>query len=234
MCAPFGVEPRLKEEELPAPATVLGATRNPAFVCRDQRESLLAAYVALVRDHGYDRVDLEFLAEHAGVAPEVVGAHFASPLDCALAACDASSAQCFSAVATAFMATAGDCPVAAREALRAMLESMAQMPDFVHLIVAEYPRLGPAAQRNRRRYIDLFAEFLGPGFAAAAHMPAQPEVLTLVIAGGIYEVLAKHYYDGRLEELPQALPGIVFITVAPFFGVEEARRVAALPERSQA
>lgn len=114
-----------------------------------------------------------------------------------------------------------------------MLEGMAGMPDFVHLVVTEYPRLGEVAQVQRRRFMDLFAEFLGPGFTVAGRLPAQPEVLSLVIAGGIYEVLAKHHREGRLDELPAALPGIVFITVAPFFGVEEARRVAALPERSR-
>lgn len=215
----------------PAPAPT--ASRNPAFVCHNQRELLLAAYAGLVRERGYETVSLALLAEETGIGLDLVRSYFSEPRECAFAACDAASAQMFSSVARAFMGTPGDCPLAAREALRAMLGSMAAMPDFVHLAVAEWPHLGPDAQERRRRYFELFAEFLGPGFAAARGMPVRSEVLSLVIAGGIYEILAKHYYDDRLDELPQALPGIVFITVAPFFGVEEARRVAALPERSQ-
>lgn len=213
--------------------SIPASARNPAFIAHDEREELLAAYVGLVRDLGYDAVTLTVLSERSGLGPGAVSRHFAEPLDCALAACEVAGGQVFSAVAETFMSTAGDCPLAAREALRAMLEAMAGMPDFVHLIIAEYPQLGARAHAQRRRYLDLFAEFLGPGFAAAGHMPAQPEVLSLVIAGGIYEILAKHHLEGRLDQLPDALPGIVFITVAPFFGVEEARRVAALPERSQ-
>jgi hypothetical protein len=54
------------------------------------------------------------------------------------------------------------------------------------------------------------------------------ERLLAVYAGGIYEVLSRHCLEGRLERLPEALPAITYLTVAPFFGLEEARRVASI------
>jgi hypothetical protein len=109
-----------------------------------------------------------------------------------------------------------------------MLRFMARAPAFVKLALVEVPRLGPRAEANRRRRMDLFAEFLEPGFAAAVELPPQPEVVSQLIAGGIYEIIAKHVLEDRVDRLPDALPAVSFFTVALFFGVDEARRVASL------
>jgi AcrR family transcriptional regulator len=202
---------------------------NPGFVSHDERERLLLRFVDVVAERGYAQVALADLAECAGVELGSVQAYFESEEDCALAAADAATEQCFTAVAKAFMSTPGDCPRAAHAALDAMLRFMAGVPAFIHLFLVEFPGLGPRAAARRRRYMDFYAEFLGPGFAAATELPPQPELLSQLIAGGIHEILTKYVRDGRLEELPEALPAVSFFTVAPFFGVDEARRVASLP-----
>jgi AcrR family transcriptional regulator len=202
---------------------------NPGFVSHDEREWLLGLFAELVAERGYEEVKLADLAERAGLDLASVQAYFACEEDCALAATDASTAQCFSAVAEAFMSTPGDCPRAAHAALDAMLRFMASVPAFVQLGLADLPRLSPRAAAHRRGYLDQFAEFLGPGFAAAPELPPQPELISQLIAGGIYEIIAKHLVEGRLDQLPDALPAVSFLTVALFFGVEEARRVASLP-----
>jgi hypothetical protein len=105
---------------------------------------------------------------------------------------------------------------------------MAGAPSFVHLIVVEHPRVGAQAASLRRRYMNMFAEFLGPGFAAAGDLPPDAATLSTLIAGGIYELLGSHYIEGRLDQLVEALPAVTYFTVAPFFGLEEARRVASV------
>lgn len=206
-------------------------TVQSGFVARDERERLLAVFADLVAARGLARVTLDDLAAEAEVALEVVRRYFDTVEDCALEAVHASSQQCFSAAAQAFMSSPGDCPLAARAALDAMLRYMAAAPAFAHLAVVEFPRLGERARRQRQREMDLFAEFLGPGFAAAQDLPPSPELISQLIAGGIYAILQRHYHDGRLEQLPEALPAITYLTVVTFFGPDEARRVCGRPHR---
>jgi AcrR family transcriptional regulator len=198
-------------------------------VPRDERDRLLGVFAELAAERGYDEVSLADLAQRAAVGIAKVEGYFESEEDCAIAAADASTEQCFSAVAEAFMSTPGDCPLAAHVALDAMLRFMADIPAFVQLVVVDFPRMGPRGSATRRRFMELYAEFLGPGFAAASELPPQPELVSQLIAGGIYEVITKHLLENRLDQLPAALPAVSFFTVAPFFGVEEARRVASLP-----
>lgn len=203
--------------------------RTSAFVPRDERERLLELYVELVAERGFEQVSLSDLALEASADPDQVRGYFGCTEDCALAAFEAFGRQMFTACATAFLSTAGDCPLAARAALGAMLRFMAGVPAAIHFVVTEFGSLGPRAEEARRRCLDLFAEFLGPGFAAARETPPCPQTLSLLIGGGIYELMSRYEREGRLAELPEALPALTYFTVAPFFGVEEARRVSSLP-----
>jgi AcrR family transcriptional regulator len=203
--------------------------KNPAFVAVDERERLLCIFADLVAANGFEQVALADLAERAGVELGEVESYFQSRVDCALSAGDAVTEKCFSVVAEALMSNSGDDPLAAHAALEAMLRFMAGAPGFIQLVLVEFPRIGARGLARRRRYLDLFAEFLGPGIAAAPDLPPQPDIVGLLIGGGIWEVIAKHLHENRLDQLPQALPAVSFIAVAPFYGVEEARRVASLP-----
>jgi AcrR family transcriptional regulator len=209
-------------------------TGRPSFVPADERERIVAVFADLVAERGMDGLRLEDLAEPSGLDIETVKGYFPTEDECLLAAGEIATDYMFRTAGEAFLSTAGDCPLAARAALGAMLEAMASIPSFMHLAVVEYRRAGERAGAVRRRCMDQFAEFLIPGFAAGSALPPQPEVLSLLIAGGIYEILCTYYLDGRLENLPEALPAITFFTVAPFFGVEEARRVSSLPAPSGA
>ncbi len=206
----------------------MSTTQSSSFLVRDQRERLLAAFADLVVERGLAEVSLEDLAARAGVELDTVHSYFDSEEECAFAATQAAAEQCFSAAAEAFMSTSGDCPMAARAALGAMLRYFAGAPSFVHLVVVEHPRLGQRARSLRHRYMATFEEFLVPGFAAAGELPTDPKTLSLLIAGGIFDLLSRHYLDGRLELLPDALPTVAYFTVAPFFGLTEAARVASV------
>jgi AcrR family transcriptional regulator len=204
---------------------VSSAATTSGFVVHDERERLLAVFAELVAERGLDHARLEDAAEAAGISATTARSYFADEEECAFAAEDVASRQCFSAVAEAFMQTPGDCPRAAHAALRAMLRYMAASPAFVTLLVVEFPRLGPRAVALRQRYVDLFAEFLTPGFAAAPEPLPQPQLIAQMIGGGILEVIRRHAVEGRIAQLPEALPAISFLAIAPFFGLAEAQRV---------
>ena len=112
---------------------------------------------------------------------------------------EAATQQTFSRLAESFMHIAGDCPLVAHLALAAMLRDMAGSPEMTYLATVELPRLGPLVQAQQRSMLDLFCEFLGPGFAAMGRPAPDPPTVSLCIGGGIEEVVRDHALRGRLR-----------------------------------
>jgi hypothetical protein len=110
-----------------------------------------------------------------------------------------------------------------------MLYDMAAAPEMTYLSVVELPRLGPLVHMRQKSMLDLFCEFLGPGFAAMGRPAPDPATIAICLGGGIWEVVRDHAMRRCLHELPDALPAISYVCVCTFFGVEEAMRVSALP-----
>jgi hypothetical protein len=57
-----------------------------------------------------------------------------------------------------------------------------------------------------------------------------PPVLTEVIVGGVYEVIYARILDRETETLPELLPDVLYVWLAPFVGARRAtaaRRAAA-------
>lgn len=204
-----------------------GSTRAPVptFVPADEREEYLLAFAELVYERGYELVRLADVAERLAVPPDAVRAYWTSEEACAVDALRAGTEQTFAAVARAFMSAPGDCAAAAHRSLEVLLGALAGSPAMASLAILVPPMLSPRAAARHTGVLDVFAEFLGPGFAAMGHAPPQPEVVSQVLTGGISEVLRRHAVERRLTELPAALPAVSHVCVAAFFGLEDAHRV---------
>jgi AcrR family transcriptional regulator len=188
----------------------------------------MATFAAVVYEQGYASTRLVDVAERAGVPLEIVEGFWHSEAECLLDTVQAATQQSFSRLAESFMHIAGDCPLVAHLALAAMLRDMAGCPEMTYLAVVELPRLGPLVQAQQQSMLDLFCEFLGPGFAAMGRPAPDPPTVSLCIGGGIEEVVRDHALRGCLHELPDALPAISYVCVCTFFGVDEAMRVSAI------
>src|SRR5262249_6083633 len=141
--------------------------------------------------------------------------------------------QTFAAVANAFMSDPGDCAAAAHRSLGVLLDFLAASPALASLSILVPPMLSARAAARHKSVLDVFGEFLGPGFAAMGHMPPRPDVVSQVLTGGIFDVLRRHALERRLHELPLALPAVSHVCISAFFGLEEAVRVAAQPVSSE-
>ena len=189
----------------------------------------MAVFAAVVYEQGYRATRLADVAERAGVPTETVVRVWPSEAECLLDTVQTATEQAFSRLAESFMNIAGDCPTVAHHALASMLTDMAGSPEMTYLATVELPRLGPLVQAQQRSMLDLFCEFLGPGFAAMGHPAPDPSTVSLCLGGGIEEVVRDHALRRRLHELPDALPAISYVCVCTFFGIDEAMRVSALP-----
>jgi len=202
-----------------------------AFQVRDSRELVLAAMAELVAEQGYERTSIRAIAARAGVSRSVFALHFESEEDCLLAAYDAAAEQAFSAAAAAFVATAGSWAEATHSALDALLEYAAETPTFARLAEQALIHGGERAVARRGQVLDLFMEFLEPGYVIAGEPPEAPRTASHLIAGAVYELLRRHVAEDRLVELPYALPEVTLIVLSPFVGREEALRIATGPVR---
>ncbi len=131
----------------------------------------------------------------------------------------------FTSTADVFMDAADDPAQALHDALDSLLRDLAAAPEMTYMSTVELPRLGPLVRDRHHRMLDLFADFLAPGFAARGLALPNPEIVSLCITGGLWRVIRQHAIDRRLQELPEALPAISYVVVSTFFGPAEALRV---------
>jgi AcrR family transcriptional regulator len=218
---------------LPAAARAADATtrrgaeeETGATAASDDRHLLMDAFARAVARDGLAATRLPDVAQQAGVELDVAHALFTDELDCATQALNAWAGQLVVIAAGAFLTAAGDPPLAAYRALEAALGHLARTPDLAALIVTDDPELVPAVSAMRNRYISLFFQLVAVQVPAAEQQAAQPLAALEVVLDGILAVLRRYAQQGRIGELRDELPTLSLQALTPFFGADEARRVA--------
>lgn len=138
----------------------------------------------------------------------------------------------YTRTAEVFMDGAADPAQALHQALDFLLRDLARSPEMAYMSTVELPRLGPLAIERHHRMLDLFGDFLQPGFAARGITLPNPEIVSLCITGGLWRIIRQHAIDRRLQELPDSLPAISYVVLSTFFGTAEALRVSTRPPRA--
>jgi AcrR family transcriptional regulator len=192
----------------------------------DDRRRLIDAFAEAVARDGFTAVSLSDVAQAEGIELDVAGALFTDELDCATKALDGWASQLVIISAGAFLAAAGDPPLAAHRALEAALDHIARTPAVASLAVSDDPRLATAAGTLRERHIALFLQLVAGQVPAAEQRAPQPLVALGLLLDGMLATLRRFAQQGRIAELPRELPGLSLQALTPFFGADEARRVA--------
>ena len=52
-----------------------------------------------------------------------------------------------------------------------------------------------------------------------------PAITAEVLVGGIYEAIFRRIADGRVADLPALVPDLIELTLLPYVGAEDARRL---------
>lgn len=187
------------------------------------------AFARIVAEQGYESATLAAAATKAGVDPSVVAEYFDDEADCTLQTLDAWTDRTFAAMAAAFASAPRDGALAVHRALGAMLAQMVAEPDLLALAVRAADHLGAEVIARRARYVTVFVDVLAPSLPIDGRVPEVSPVVSQIIAEGVFAVLRTHVEEGRIGELPAALPEISFLCIAPFFGQRRAVDVARLP-----
>ena len=78
----------------------------------------------------------------------------------------------------------------------------------------------------RDRYISLFFQLIAVQVPVGDQEAPQPLAALEVVLDGVMAVLRRFAQQGRIAELPSELPTLSLQALTPFFGADEARRVA--------
>jgi AcrR family transcriptional regulator len=209
-----------------ADAASTTTTTEPSTAARDDRHLLMDAFAEAVARDGLAATRLSDVAQQAGVELDVARALFTDELDCAAQALNAWAGRLVVIAAGAFLTAAGDPPLAAHRALEAALGHLARTPALSALVVTDEPDLIPAVSAMRDRYISLFFQLIAVQIPAADQQAPQPLAALEVVLDGVMAVLRRFAQQGRIAELPSELPTLSLQVLTPFFGADEARRVA--------
>jgi len=185
-------------------------------------ERLLRALAAVVAEKGYPDATVAEIVERASTSQRTFYEHFKNKEDAIVAALDSGSAHMLAAALPAFR-RAPDWPHAVHDTQEAMFSFGAEEPEYARLGGVEMYAAGKRALDQREIVTEGMEGLLAPGYELR---PETPPIAAEAIGGALYSLLYDHVNKKGPETLPDLVPTLVYVTLAPFLEAEEAYEVA--------
>jgi AcrR family transcriptional regulator len=195
------------------------------FVSRNQRDRIAAGMIATVAKHGYHDATITQIAAAAGVSRRTFYTYYSSKEECFFATYDMITRHLRETVDEASRGKA-EWPDLVRARLSATLEFFAANPDLARFCLIAPTRAGEEiAGRYQRAANNALAQLTeGKPPEPAAKEPSRAVQLSLL--GGMAALVVGRVEAGEGERLPELLPDLLELTLAPYLGHEEAVRHA--------
>jgi AcrR family transcriptional regulator len=193
-----------------------------AFVAENQRERLLNGVVEAVAEHGYNATTISRIAAAAKISRRTFYEYFEGKQDCFLAAYELIEAH----VLDSMLATPGAAepwPDRVRARLAALLDVLARDPAVSRCFLIEPLAAGGEVATRYREAMALVAETLRP---EPPPSDLDMEVRDQALVGGVATLIVRRLNTGGAARLPELLPDLVELALAPYAGREEAKRQA--------
>jgi AcrR family transcriptional regulator len=185
-------------------------------------ERLLRALAAVVAEKGYPDATVAEIVERASTSQRTFYEHFANKEDAIVAALDSGSAHMLAAALPAFR-RAPDWQHAVHDTIEAMFAFGAEEPEYARLGGVEMYAAGKRALDQREVVTEGMEGLLAPGYELK---PDTPPIAAEAVGGALYSLLYDHVNRKGPETLPELVPTLVYVTLAPFLSGEEAYEVA--------
>jgi AcrR family transcriptional regulator len=195
------------------------------FVEHNQRERLIASFVAVVGKNGYSGATITAVTEGAGVASRTFYKYFETIDEVCLAAFRKGVADLQPLVLEAYRSEK-EWPQRVRAVLAAILADFAEYPELARLLTAEPFVAGPEIARLHKAAIEGLVPFLREGRKLRAGGEPLAETGERGILGAINSMVGRQLTAGRGEHLEELLPDLTQFVLTPYLGADEARRVA--------
>ncbi len=195
------------------------------FVTRNQRDRLTAGMIAAVAEHGFHEATITQIAAAAGVSRRTFYGYFSSKEECFFDTFGQVADHLEGTMESAAEADA-DWPERVRAQLTAMLETFAANPDLARFALIAPPNAGGEIAA---RYRDLLERLFAILTEAKPSPPATGEPSRAVadgLLGGIVALVVRKVKAGEGEELTELAPDLLELFLTPYYGQEEAVRLA--------
>lgn len=182
-----------------------------------QRERMVRGAAMVVAENGYGKLSIPAITGAAGVSNQTFYEHFSSAQEAFLEAIDVIGLHAATRVGTAAELADGWVE-RLLSGLARLLIFLATNPLTARLPFIEAPAAGSEGLDRVGMLVDgMVALFDLKNIPAEVGHPLA-DVVIEAIAGGIYAVIQREIAGGRTEALPDLLPEIAFIALAPFVG----------------
>jgi AcrR family transcriptional regulator len=195
------------------------------FVEHNQRERLLASFVALVGELGYNDVTITAIIDGAGVASRTFYKYFDTVEDACIAAFEKGVEDLRPLVVEAYHSQ-DEWPLRVRAVLAAFLADFAEYPELARLLTAEPFVAGPEVARRHKAALEGLVPFLRKGRELREGGEPLPETAERGILGAVNSMVGRQLTAGRGEELESLLPDLTQFVLTPYLGAAKARAVA--------
>ncbi len=195
------------------------------FVVRHQRSRIIEGLAREVVEKGYREVTVAGIVKRAGVARNTFYENFASKEECFLAASDYAGQQAMQRVVEAVRQSPPDWPTQVRDGIGAFLSYAASESALARVFIVESLSAGPRASENYERTVRVVVSLFRHGRPVSPHGDELPETLEETIVGGIFWIVYQRIVSGNAEDLGDLLPELVAFALAPYVGVDAAKRI---------
>jgi AcrR family transcriptional regulator len=191
-------------------------------LAHNQRERLLAALASCVAEHGYNATTITQITSAASVSRRTFYEHFAGKEECFLASYEALDSYLGTLIDDAVRDESEWSDQVAR-AFVALIGFLASRPNFARLYLVEAAVVGEGMADAREKTAQRFIALLEPGRKYRDVDPGIEEGLV----GGIVTLLGRRVLGGEAAELGRFAPAVIEFALAPYLGVDEARKAIA-------
>lgn len=214
---------RSSEESGNAPRPVTSAE----IANQSQRQRIIDAMIEACAAKTYAAMTITDIVSRAHISRTTFYKHYEDKRDCFEATIDFCIAE-LQGVAGDAHSPADSPGDAARLAAEAVVEALAARPGLANVLTGEAMAVDPRViERYRRATVPALEALWGGPDAAQAHTDPR-------LAFGQAQVLIfNQIATGNADRLTEVLPEIVYLTVSPFGGHEEALRQSRLAGRAE-
>jgi AcrR family transcriptional regulator len=185
-------------------------------------ERILRALAAVVSEKGYHETTVADIVERARTSGRTFYEYFDSKEDAMVAALDSGSQKMLAEAMPAFR-RAPDWAHSIQATQEAMFTFGVQEPEYAHIGAVEIFGAGTRALEQREKVTEGMELLLAEGYKVN---PDVPPITAEAIGGALYALFYDHVRQKGAERLPEIVPPVVFVTLVPFLGTEEAYSLA--------
>ena len=200
------------------------------LVAHSQRERILVAMAQSCATKGYGATTITDICEPAGVSRATFYELFKDKEACFHAAMEVALADAMGTIVEVY---SPDKPWATmvRDAVRAFLQLLAQRPAFARMALVEAPSSGDRAFELYASGKRVLLALLDKGRDDPLEDESIPSSAGRAAISAAESLIVGQILAGNTERLPELLPDIVYITVVPYLGQEEALRQSREAEK---